>query len=265
MRSPAGSRIRWWSARRPTRAARLRRGRRDRDRAAGPPERVSFEVNPSSRQILRDLTKMGSTFALIAAAAASTGHITDPRDRPDLRGIDYPTSHCRPSPVVTPPSPNHGCLSTRNGVTLLKGRNISLRSRLRAAARPHRGAGRAQLSATTCPPTRSCPPVRGCWRPRTAADTSRSAAPLRPRASPGSRAASGWGGPRHVIRPPPLAEPDELRGCSHWTSMTGISPWLIRWQSRDLWRAITTGAESPCATPPVVRPSPPGTDCPTGR
>ncbi|MPZ86368.1 MAG: aconitate hydratase [Actinophytocola sp.] len=31
--------------------------------------RVSFDVNPSSRQILQDLTKMGATFALIAAGA----------------------------------------------------------------------------------------------------------------------------------------------------------------------------------------------------
>ncbi|WP_194904161.1 aconitate hydratase [Catenulispora rubra] len=31
--------------------------------------RVSFDVNPTSRQILQDLTKMGSTFALIAAGA----------------------------------------------------------------------------------------------------------------------------------------------------------------------------------------------------
>ena len=32
-------------------------------------ERVSFDVNPSSRQILQDLTKMGATFDLIAAGA----------------------------------------------------------------------------------------------------------------------------------------------------------------------------------------------------
>src|SRR5205823_5004715 len=30
---------------------------------------VSFDVNPTSRQILQDLTKMGATFSLIAAGA----------------------------------------------------------------------------------------------------------------------------------------------------------------------------------------------------
>jgi len=107
-------------------------------------DRVSFDINPTSRQILQDLTKLGSTFDLIAAgarlhqsgcmgcigmgqapgtgrnslrtmprnfpgrsgtkedavylcspetaaAAALTGQITDPRDLPELLGIDYPT------------------------------------------------------------------------------------------------------------------------------------------------------------------------------
>jgi aconitate hydratase len=104
---------------------------------------VSFDINPTSRQILADLTAMGATLELIrsgarlhqtgclgcigmgqapafgrhslrtfprnfpgrsgtsddlvwlcspetAAAAALTGVITDPRDLPDLMGIDYP-------------------------------------------------------------------------------------------------------------------------------------------------------------------------------
>jgi len=105
--------------------------------------RVSFDINPSSRQILQDLTKMGATFDLIAsgarlhqsgcmgcigmgqapasggnslrtfprnfpgrsgtkddavflcspetaAAGALTGQITDPRDLPELLGVEYP-------------------------------------------------------------------------------------------------------------------------------------------------------------------------------
>jgi aconitate hydratase len=124
-------------------------------------DRMSFDVNPTSRQILEDLTKGGWLFDLIsagarihqsgcmgcigmgqapatgrnslrtvprnfpgrsgtdedavwlcspetAAAAALTGRITDPRELPDLFGIDYPKlelparSHVNTSMLVQP-------------------------------------------------------------------------------------------------------------------------------------------------------------------
>jgi aconitate hydratase len=141
--------------------------------------RVSFDVNPSSRQILQDLTKMGATFDLIAsgarlhqagcmgcigmgqapatgrnslrtfprnfpgrsgtkddavflcspetaAAAALTGQITDPRDLPELLGIDYPelelpvTSSVNTA-MLEAPLPQQQALR----VELVKGPNIS--------------------------------------------------------------------------------------------------------------------------------------------
>lgn len=141
--------------------------------------RVSFDINPSSRQILQDLTKMGATFDLIAsgarlhqsgcmgcigmgqapasggnslrtfprnfpgrsgtkddavflcspetaAAAALTGQITDPRDLPELLGIDNPelelpsTSSVNTS-MLEAPLP----VEQAGRVELVKGSNIS--------------------------------------------------------------------------------------------------------------------------------------------
>lgn len=140
--------------------------------------RVSFDVNPSSRQILQDLTKMGATFTLIgagarlhqsgcmgcigmgqapangrnslrtvprnfpgrsgtredsvylcspetAAAAALTGQITDPRDLPQLLGIDYPrielpTVSSVNTAMLEPPPPQQA-----ERLALVKGTNIS--------------------------------------------------------------------------------------------------------------------------------------------
>ncbi|HZI96092.1 MAG TPA: aconitate hydratase [Actinomycetales bacterium] len=141
--------------------------------------RVSFDVNPSSRQILQDLTRMGATFDLIAAgarlhqsgcmgcigmgqapatgsnslrtfprnfpgrsgtkedsvylcspetaaAAVLTGQVTDPRDLPDLLGIDYPTVElpARSSvntDMLEQPLPKEEA----TGIELVKGPNIS--------------------------------------------------------------------------------------------------------------------------------------------
>jgi aconitate hydratase len=141
--------------------------------------RVSFDVNPSSRQILQDLTKMGATFDLIAsgarlhqagcmgcigmgqapatgrsslrtfprnfpgrsgteddavflcspetaASAVLTGQITDPRDLPELLGIDYPelelpvTSSVNTAMLEAPLSRQEALR-----VELVKGPNIS--------------------------------------------------------------------------------------------------------------------------------------------
>jgi aconitate hydratase len=140
---------------------------------------LSFDVNPSSRQILQDLTKMGATFDLInagarlhqsgcmgcigmgqapangtnslrtmprnfpgrsgtqedsvylcspetAAAAALTGTITDPRDLPELFGLEYPELEL---PAVS--SVNLTMLENplpaeeASEVALIKGENIS--------------------------------------------------------------------------------------------------------------------------------------------
>ena len=142
-------------------------------------DRVSLDVNPTSRQILQDLTKIGSTFDLIAAgarlhqsgcmgcigmgqapgtgrnslrtmprnfpgrsgttddsvylcspetaaAAALTGQITDPRDLPELLGIEYPRFE-----EPTESSVNTSMLEAPLGadeaaqVELVKGPNIS--------------------------------------------------------------------------------------------------------------------------------------------
>ena len=139
---------------------------------------VSFDINPTSRQILQDLTRMGGTFDLIAAgarlhqsgcmgcigmgqapaadsnslrtfprnfpgrsgtqddsvflcspetaaAAALTGRITDPRDLPELFGIDYPqlelpaTSSVNTA-MLEPPLPPEDA----RRVDLVKGPNI---------------------------------------------------------------------------------------------------------------------------------------------
>ncbi|MBK5216766.1 MAG: aconitate hydratase [Propionibacteriales bacterium] len=142
-------------------------------------DRVSLDVNPTSRQILQDLTKIGSTFDLIAAgarlhqsgcmgcigmgeapgtgrnslrtmprnflgrsgtkedsvylcspetaaAAALTGQITDPRDLPELLGIEYPVfkepaeSSVNTSMLESPLPPDEAA-----HVELVKGPNIS--------------------------------------------------------------------------------------------------------------------------------------------
>ena len=142
-------------------------------------DRVSLDINPTSRQILQDLTKIGSTFDLIAAgarlhqsgcmgcigmgeapgtgrnslrtmprnflgrsgtkedsvylcspetaaAAALTGVITDPRDLPELLGIEYPVfvepveSSVNTSMLEAPLPPVEAA-----NVELIKGPNIS--------------------------------------------------------------------------------------------------------------------------------------------
>ena len=142
-------------------------------------DRVSLDVNPTSRQILQDLTKIGGTFDLIAAgarlhqsgcmgcigmgqapgtgrnslrtmprnflgrsgttedsvylcspetaaAAALTGVITDPRDLPELLGIEYPVfvepaeSSVNTSMLEAPLPPDEAA-----HVELVKGPNIS--------------------------------------------------------------------------------------------------------------------------------------------
>ncbi|MEV8147002.1 aconitate hydratase [Arthrobacter sp. NPDC080073] len=140
---------------------------------------LSFDVNPSSRQILQDLTRMGATFDLISAgarlhqtgcmgcigmgqapangsnslrtmprnfpgrsgtkedsvylcspetavAAALTGTITDPRDLPELFGLEYPepdlpaVSSVNLAMLEKPLPPDEA-----SEVTLVKGENIS--------------------------------------------------------------------------------------------------------------------------------------------
>ena len=264
--------------------------------------RVSLDVNPSSRQILQDMTRMGATLDLIsagarlhqsgclgcigmgqapaagstslrtfprnfpgrsgtnedlvflcspetAAAAALTGQITDPRDLPELLGIDYP--HIRlPAELSVNAAMLEAPLAAKQAIRieLVKGSNIAslpnfepLPGRIEAPValkvgddistdtdpagrRPssplsqqHPQAGRVHVHPDRCELRRSGIREQGWQRAHRGGRCQLRTGIVAGARCDGAALPRVACGPRRVLRAHPLAEPDEL-----WCARFGV-------------------------------------------